>query len=359
MVKKRYRPKLAGLLICAAFGTLFSGCVRAVIDESSNSLVYGRVVLEDAPGTGARVGAYSSPDFRNQKPEVTAVSDKDGYYSLELEQGKYYLAVYNPSEGYFAYSGLNPVHPGKGTRLQIGFRAEYFKDWRYIKNDEGIASVTGRLTAGGEPLAGGRVFMYLDAAEDFRGPGYAFSQPTDGHGRFFIEDITPGTYYLIGRKRFDGGLVGPVDSGDFFGYFPYNPVEIRAGQTLEVEISCIAKKKENFPSSGATVIQGTISDRENRPVSGVYIFAYTEEVVGHKMPAATSAVTGPDGMYSMSLPEGGKYFIGAREKYGINPQPGEFYGLYPGTPDHSVVVAEGGKLSGVNIIVEKILGWEN
>lgn len=342
--------------------TIFAqaACVSFTVPPGVNAgaLVHGRVMLGGDPMAGAAVGAYRKPDFGRLQPVASAVTDDDGYYSLDVGPGTYYLAVFDSISGRFAYSGLNPVRLGEGMKMRIGFLAHPVKRASYVPWEEGSAAVGGVIKSGDGPLEGARVFAYLDAGEDFRGPGYAFSLPTGDDGRFIIADIPPGAYYLVVRKRTGKGLVGPVESGDCFGYFPYNPIEVRDGRVAEVEMSCVVKKKELFPSSGSATVEGTLTDDGGRPLAGVYAFAYTEEVVGHKKPAATSRVTGPDGRYSLSLPGGGVYYIGARREYGINPQPGEWYGLYPGTPDHSIVIGEGEKKQGVDMVLEKILGWD-
>ena len=299
------------------------------------------------------------PDLNRVQPLSKVITDQEGYYRMTLLPGMYYLAVFGLDKSHFAYSGLNPLAVEAGGAYEVGFRASRIAPPTYLDTGERGPAVSGRVTLEGGPLEGARVYLYLDAEEGFRGPGYAYSMPVDGEGKFFVDGVPPGEYYLVGRKRKGDRLVGPVSSGDLYGYYPYNPVEVRSGRTLEVEIPCIVKKKELFPSAGATVVRGTLRDGEGRPSGGAYAFAYTDEVVGHEKPLSVSPVTGPDGRYVLRLPEGGTFYLGAREEYGINPQPGERYGLYPGTPDHSVFLETGKNLEGVDIILEEILGWED
>ncbi len=356
------RPRLPGravravvLLMAAALGAC-AGFPAAA--PGGRALVTGRVVLGDKPLAGVRVGAWARPDFSRSEPAAAAVTDADGYYRLTVAAGTWHVAVFDERHGWFAWSGLNPLRLAAGREAGVGFRAARMTLPDWLPGAVGAASVAARLVEDDKPLPGARIYLYLDAADDFRGPGYAFSQPADGEGRAVIEDVTPGTYWLVARKRRDDRLTGPVLEGDLTGFHPFNPLEVKAGQVLSVQIPMAAKKKELFPSAGATTVSGTVRLADGRPAAGVYVFAYTDEVVGHRKPAAASPVTGGDGVYALSLPDGGTYYLGARELYGVNPQPGERYGLYPGTPDHSLAFRRGETLTGVDIVVEEVLGWD-
>jgi len=57
----------------------------------------------------------------------------------------------------------------------------------------------------------------------------------------------------------------------------------------------------------------------------------------------------------INLPQGGRYYIGARSDYGDTPGYGEWYGRYEGTPDHSVRIETGKVLDHIDLSVEQIL----
>jgi hypothetical protein len=347
------------LVLLALVMSVVTSCQGRRIRPPAVAEITGRVVIHEEPLHGATVGAFPRPDLNRVQPTSKVITDREGHYRMTLFPGTYYLAVFGLEKNHFAYSGLNPLTVEAGGAYEVGFRASRIAHPAYLDTGERGPAVTGRTTLDGAPLEGARVYLYLDAEEDFRGPGYAYSMPADGEGRFFVDGVPPGEYYLVGRKRKGDRLVGPVSSGDLYGYYPFNPVEVRSGRTLEVEIPCIVKKKELYPSGGATVVRGTLRDREGRLVGGAYAFVYTDEVVGHEKPLSVSPVTGSDGRYVLRLPGGGTFYLGAREEYGINPQPREQYGLYPGTPDHSVLLEAGKDLEGVDIILEEILGWDD
>ena len=56
----------------------------------------------------------------------------------------------------------------------------------------------------------------------------------------------------------------------------------------------------------------------------------------------------------LSFPKGGHYYLAARDELGGTPAPGELYGRYQGSPDHSVNVETGKLLTGVDIRVEEV-----
>jgi hypothetical protein len=85
------------------------------------------------------------------------------------------------------------------------------------------------------------------------------------------------------------------------------------------------------------------------------VFAYLEPEMGHHKPAALSSVTDEQGRYRIYLPDAGKYYIGARFGYGDNPSPGEMFGHYEGTPDHSLTVEPTQFREKIGITVKKVL----
>ncbi len=107
-----------------------------------------------------------------------------------------------------------------------------------------------------------------------------------------------------------------------------------------------------MPNTG---IAGRILNAKGNPVAGAHVFAYTDPVIGHKRPAALSFATKDDGKYLLELKEGGTYYIGARQRHGDSPVPGELFGMYEETPDHGITVKTDTLLQGVDIVVEEIM----
>ena len=101
--------------------------------------------------------------------------------------------------------------------------------------------------------------------------------------------------------------------------------------------------------------KGIVVDEQGRPVEGVHVFAYLKPEMGHHKPAALSSITDEKGRYRIFLPAPGRYYVGAREGYGDNPSPGERFGHYEGTPDHSLVIEQGQHREGIDMVVRKVL----
>jgi hypothetical protein len=77
--------------------------------------------------------------------------------------------------------------------------------------------------------------------------------------------------------------------------------------------------------------------------------------MGHHKPAALSFLTDAHGRYTIILPGPGRFYVGARDGYGDNPAPGELFGHYQGSPDHSLLLEAGQVMDGVDIVVEGVL----
>jgi len=320
--------------------------------------VSGRVVADDRPLAGLRVGAYRDL-LPNSKPLANTLSDADGLYHFNLPAGRYAFFAADRDHRLFAFSGRNPVIVGKDD-LWLGLQAvpvsaAVVSDY----DDEYSAALEGRVLFAGRPLAGAIVYLYLDTAEGLKGQGYRMSPPTGADGSFFFDNLPESSYFVLVRQRQNGQQVGPVLAGDRIGFYPGNPVVLRAGKALKIELATVEKQhsaaaSETLLSAGATRISGRVVDAAGQPAAGVHVFAYTNRVIGHQRPAALSSPTGADGRFQVFLPTGGTYYLGAREFYGDSPAPGERFGLYQETADHGLTVATGERVDKLRIVVEPI-----
>lgn len=334
----------------------------------------GRVVVAGAVLPGARVYAYRTfEDFIAARPfAVSALTGDDGKYALDLPEGKYYLVAKKRKEqaqdgpvaagDFFAFQGSNPVTVAAGKYTHVGFSMLPFaKEIAYLPYDSSDGGgLTGVVTLDGEPLAGVYVTLYVDTAEDLRGSTYATSPPTGKNGVFRFDFLPAVEYYVVARKRITGGAAGPLADGDFFSFFPANPLHIKTGKLAQIEMPIgtkageIGQEDSLFRNTG-TSVTGVIRDLKGNPVEGVYVFAYLEKVMAHKRPEFISQAVGKDGRYVLHLPEGGTYYLGARSKYGDTPALGEWYGRWEGTGDHSVKLKTGEALKEIDMTVEEIL----
>jgi hypothetical protein len=214
--------------------------------------------------------------------------------------------------------------------------------------------VRGVLTHAGEPLAGAVVFAYRRESANLLGPADFASPPSGPNGAYAI-DLVEGAYWLVARKRASGSDSGPLVQGDLQKIAPQNPVRVAVGALTPVDLELEEMRDLMFSRSGtrgptATGIRGRIVDDAGRPVSWVFAIAYTSPEM-RRVPDFTSAMTAADGRYVIYVPQGGRYWVGARKHIRGRPEPGEPFGLYTGTADHAVVVPEGGFAEGIDVVL--------
>jgi hypothetical protein len=141
---------------------------------------------------------------------------------------------------------------------------------------------------------------------------------------------------------------------------PYGPVKIASGGTYTFDIVLepkIGNLKEAPLSAvtGTTGIEGRIVDEDGKPVEGIRVQIYTYSQMSER-PKHVSEKTGPDGIWRMWLPEGGTYYLSARNNFGGPPKLGDLYGRYDrGTIEPSAVYVKDGEVTaGADIVVHKV-----
>ena len=205
------------------------------------------------------------------------------------------------------------------------------------------------------PLEKATLYIYKKGM-DLYGPAFAVSGETDTAGHFAIS-LPEGEYTTVVRKRVNGTNVGPVVAGDNRSEFI--PLLVK-NRMAELTISAPVKVGDNRrltkqDEKTLTGFSGQITDADGNPAEGVRIQVY-DHVQMSERPKFVSEKTGPDGRYQMLLPEGGTYYIGARDNFGGPPKLGDLYGRYDqGTIEPSAVVIRKDEiLTDVNIRVSKI-----
>jgi hypothetical protein len=353
---------LALLVLTLSPGAAFAG----------GGLVKGKVNYQGKPLGGAVVYLYS--DYKGGfkgKPDFQAgPTGADGVFEAAVPGGRYYLIARKSLGGgdelkpgdFYSYYGGNPVVVGGGETINIGVNCSPIIDAgeRYKSGGVGIR---GKVYADGKPLERARVTLYQDGDTIFRGIGYA-SVLTSKDGDFSF-NLEPGTYYVVTRKRAGEDRMGPLGEGDSFGFAADNPVEVKEGTFTVISINAVTKLISKVKAggqevtlggtvkAGETVIEGVVKGKDGAPVPGVYASAYRDSMMTQK-PDFISKVTGPDGTYSISLSEGGEYFVGARDTIGGPAEKGDLLGRYAGSEDHSVAIKTGEKLKGIDVTVEPV-----
>jgi len=217
------------------------------------------------------------------------------------------------------------------------------------------------------PLADGLLFVYDKAT----GPSSADSllrvpdliTRLDMEGRFHLE-VPPGTYYLSASTLPDIASKGPPAEGKLI-YFRTNQKGeeeafiVSAGKTTDAGvISSSAPFKRNSGShdknleKSFSIIEGIVTDAENKPVEGAVILAYVDPIEGKAF--QVSERTAKDGKFSLHFPNGGTYFLRVRSEYagGILKE-GEIVNINDPKELVPVTLKNGEKLAGVTIRVKR------
>lgn len=217
---------------------------------------------------------------------------------------------------------------------------------------ERLGRVEGQVLA---PLEGSYLYIYKQGM-DLYGPAFAVSPATGTDGRFELQ-LPEGEYLVVARRRQNGEASGPVMAGDHKSEF--HPLTVR-GQETELTVVAPAKLGDERRLSAAvaateTGLAGRVLDGDGRPVEGARVHVY-DHVQMSERPKFVSEKTGPDGRFLLHLPDGGTYYLAARDKFGGPPKLGDLYGRYDqGTIEPSAVVVRRGEiLPDIDISVTKV-----
>lgn len=354
----------------AWFGALLLLLSGGATVAHAGGTIQGKVSYQEKGVAGATVALYAvagekltgPADFEAEK------SAEDGSFTLVAKPGQYFLVARkfkdaaNPGEGdLFSYYGGNPVVIEEGKTITIGVNGAPIQPvtekWK-----SGGTGIRGKIFADGKPLGRTRVTLYQDASTIFRGIGYA-SAVTNEQGDFSF-NLEPGEYYVIARKRVGEDKMGPLVVGDFFGFAHANPVKVEAERFTMININAATKHVKvkqggqditlgGTVKAGGTTISGVLRDKSGKPVAKVYAAAYRDAMMTMK-PDFISSPTGPDGVFTITVAEGGDYYIGARNTIGGPAEKGDLLGRYAGNEDHVVHIATDEKLSGIDVVVEPV-----
>jgi hypothetical protein len=348
-----------------ACGLLFSCSPPSELRK--DGVVMGRVMAGDGAACGVSVAMIG----RGGKVVARATTDESGAFTAVLPPGRYQVVAQDasadpgkPKAGErFAHPGRNPINLPAGGDIWVGLQMVSVKaERRSVSRDPSSVSLHGVVIYQGKPVAGAVATLVPEGAGDGgdRGQGFSSAPATGDDGAFAFDFLPPGAYRLSVKKRQGGGREGPVREGDLEGFYPLNPISAQGGEVVNVEIEVTVKKRpyfiDNLDDCPSVGIAGIIRDGTGKPVEGVYVFGYRSHAIGKGKPDSVSAVTGGDGRYLLPLPSGGRFYLGARERFGEAPTAGEWYGLFTGSAMHDLTVPDKGVLQGIDIVVERIVG---
>jgi len=318
--------------------------------------VKGKATVNAETVAGVEILAYPADilTFNTHPSHVSVATATDGLFSLELPGGQYYLLA--RGDGLSAYYGRNPITvPEKGLEnVNLLLTPD---DLPGPLEDPALESgIVGSVSLDGRPVQNAIVTVYPDLSSQLKGLGLGMAAPTDQHGYFELP-MNSGTYYLVVRVRQSGQMVGPLKAGDLFGYLPGNPLVLKPDNIARVHIPLIEvpEKVERHAASmfGNTLVTGRVLDTQGTPVADVQVLLYDDSMMLNR-PLYVSRKTSDDGNYQLSFPKGGHYYIAARSELGGTPAPGELYGRYQGSADHSIEIDTGKVLEDIEIVVDEV-----
>ncbi len=194
---------------------------------------------------------------------------------------------------------------------------------------QGETGIEGEVRFNDKPLGQARVEFYLKSGEERSSSPFSVAT-TDTQGRFHAE-LPAGDYYLVGKKKEQGGGVNRMLMVEY----PQNPVVVDSGL---VKVEPLALSEVGFAgaiaSDGKTHVSGRLMF-EGQPLAEGFVYVYTRG----------DALTGPsyglvvhaeeDGRFDLPLSPG-RYWLAARKRSDGSrvgdPQVGDLNGEYPGNP---------------------------
>ncbi len=295
----------------------------------ADSGVRGRVAWRGELIQGVTVRAYRAvADIAGGAPvAVSAPTDLDGIYQLELAPGNYVLTAGNQTSVLKA-GDLFCYYSGSPIRLSAqGYRNVGFNLIRVPEETPPTAAkrsgIYGEVSFQDQLLERSYLYVYKARGKGFKGPAYFI--PPVAKGQFRL-NLPPGDYYLLARKRERGGQFGPIEIGDYFNFYYGNPIHVAEGQVREVKIETITRlsmlEEDVVDSQG---VRGQVVNGSGEAQSGLYVFAYRQpEMTGS--PDYFSAPTDQKGLFELALPDGGPYYLLARQAFGGPAETNELYG---------------------------------
>lgn len=184
------------------------------------------------------------------------------------------------------------------------------------------------LDVAGKPVAGAKIFVYDSA--DTRRPADFISPQSDSRGEIMLQ-VPPGRYWVVARLKKDG-TYGPLMPGDKHSGEPsiLEPTagEVLASEFVVADIQDVGQKKQTVDAE-SLVLRGRIVDGSGKPVANAYVFAGRTSAVG-AVPEFLSTWSDGSGAYTLYLPAGGHYFVGAATTF---PPDGPVKGLREVVPE--------------------------
>jgi hypothetical protein len=323
-----------------------------------------RTIWKNTPLPNVRV------EWRRQAgdtaPALVADTMRIGTANFSPPSGSYFLTADWRQDGdfarprkpgdRFAWYGGNPLLVSSETSEVVTLILEAVPSAPVSIVKPAGTGIFGRVTLDGIPAADVGVYAYAKTGSGFKSDDFQATVRTNAKGEFSIE-LPPDRYYLVARLRSDNSVsIGPPHKGDLFGYDPGNPIVVAYGSyaASAIPVARLRMEKSRIESSAFPPgrFEGLIVDRDDRPVSGAYVALYqTAKMAGR--PIFLSDLTGDDGLFKLSVPVPGTYFLCARSGYGT-PKEGSWFGAWGGSTNHSIQIKPGEVRAEIKIVVDRL-----
>ncbi len=322
------------------FAALFLPVVAFLIGvaHAAESGVEGIAALrsEFAPGVVVLAFLAPGPGPTATPLAISAATGENGEYRLALKPGSYHLLAVKtagrpwPFKGaagdLFSYYLGNPIVVEAGKMTRVAFNMVRVGKRPAPVAGEG-SGITGRILFEDKPLGRAYVQVYNDVGANFRGMGLS-AMPVGEDGLFRLK-LPPGRYYVLARKRQGGGMYGPPGKDDYVGYYPGNPVEVRAGAFNRIDLELTTRVdllEKNLPQAGAGAgwFTGVVRDAAAAPLAGVYVLFYADATLSGT-PAFVAGPTDGEGKFKVRA-AAGTFHLQARSRLGGPVESGEWYG---------------------------------
>jgi len=320
----------------------------------------GTVHSAGVGAAGVYIEVFNRLPDGSVSPLATTTSGEEGFFTLQLPRGDYYVTARKRPSGtssvgmLYGTSGDEPVSVRAGMMEVPPIELDDRGGLGFL-GGEGV-DLRGYAAHKGSALGG--AFVYIYPGSQRRGPGYMAKVRSAEDGSFRVK-VPPGVYSITARNSRGSDGMGSVQKGDLVGEYARNPlhvgpepVMIGTVQLREVDI-LVWEKSRWAVEEGPLSIRGTVFSEEGSPVSGVYAFLYSDHRMVGK-PAAISSPTGPDGTYEIKVQDPGSYYLGARSRYGGPVEPGELMGAYDEGGIQPVELAHGKPVPDCDIVVREV-----
>lgn len=343
-------------LLCVFFVLLSVGCAATGPRVGDQTFAFsGATRFNGEPlSSGEIIALKAEPGGSEYRTSI----DQDGSYRFSLPAGPYFLMGRSKDPAslveLFSYWTNNPIQLYGDISVPVVMP---FVTTTAIPERLPGKGIRGRVLLEGEPVGGAVVAAFLDPNEEFHGLPFSESAPTGDSGEFTL-DVQPGKYFIIARYRATGGYFqGPLLKGDLSGFYPHNPVLLRTGESLMLDVPMVTVKRPRGTGTlvpgEAIIIEGRVTTVSGDAAPGVRVVLYSvPEMLGR--PVFVSSPSDEFGQYRIEVPTSGKFFAGARSVLGRPPEPGELIGFYGGSEDHSLVLRWGDRLKGIDITVKEV-----